>query len=185
MLLETLEDALAPLSGNTIVSLDTLTALPLLGGKANPFKGKVAKYAKGHRVMLFQNKNDNAYLAKVRRHLEAEGKDPNSFQLSERKWGRRLPNLPIVEHEGFHYLECIFLTPAPVITYHAMEEIQRHDVSNLLVTYPKGSEIPKEEIIGINPNTGSEHQGLDKKVIVRTYALENILGLRAFKQAFQ
>ncbi len=79
-------------NGASFVGIDTLTVVPLLGGKGNAMSGRVTKRMNGASVMVFQNNKLNGYDSMVRRRLEKEGKAPGSFKLSPRKWGQRLPN---------------------------------------------------------------------------------------------
>lgn len=178
-----IESILAPINGATFAALDTVTVPVLKGGKGNPFQGKIEKHCFGNRVMLFTNKYSSGYENMVKRHLEQAGLDPETFQAGELPWGKRVPNSPFIENEGNLYLQTVFLKAGDV-SYHAIEEFSRMDVSNLLVTYPKDSEISKYEIQGLSDRTGSEHQGLErsKQVIVRTYAIDSIVGIRAFGQ---
>lgn len=143
-------------NGSTFVAIDTETEVILRGGKQNPLNGRVRKVMTGANVMVFTNKYTNAYDAMVRRRLEKEGKDPNSFVLSERKWGTRLTGEPFVEHKGKLYLEVIFLRPGKV-TY-----------------YVDGVETDPSEIQGLEPKQEAEQGGLDNKVIIRTFCVENI-----------
>lgn len=178
MQLAELQGLLESLNGASFASLDTVTVPTLRGGKANPFKDKIVKRCTGHRVILFQNKNANGYENKVRRHLIKEGKNPDGFKLGPLPWGKRLPNSPIIENNGKYYLQVIFLEAAKEIEYAASDEI---NISPICF-YEPGMIIPKGEIKGLDDRTGSEHQGLDSQVIVRTFALESIVALRAFKE---
>lgn len=144
-------------NGASFIALDTETAVTLSGGKANPMQGRVTKLTLGSNVMIFTNKKSNAYDNMVKRRLESEGKDPESFQLSPRKWGTRRPNTPFVDHNDSVYLEVIFLR-AGTTTY-------------LL----DGKPIAKEAIIGLKEKSEEAEQGgLDNKVIIRTYSVESI-----------
>lgn len=182
MELAALQTLLANLNGASFASLDTVTVPTLKGGKANPFKDKLVKRCNGHRVMLFANKKTNAYENKVRRHLIAEGKDPDSFKLGALPWGTRLPNSPLIENKGKYYIQVIFLRAAPEIEYCASDTIE----ADGHIYFP-GDNVPKERIAGLDDKSGSEHQGLeeDNQVIVRTFALESIVALRAFKEELQ
>lgn len=154
------------LKGVTFAAMDTVTVPTLKGGKGNPMQGKVEKRCKGHRVMLFSNAKSNGYLNKVRRELEREGKNPDSFQLGKLPWGQRIEDSPFIEHKGKYYLQCVFLESGAV-------EYQLD-----------GQPIAKEQVQGLNERTGSEHQGLsdERQVIVRTFALDSIVALRAFHE---
>ena len=162
-----LVNAVANINGASFVGLDTHTDVPLTGGKKNPMQGRVTKRMVGASVMSFQNKNFSAYEAMVKRRLEAEGKQPEDFVLSERAWGVRVPNMPIVEHKGNYYLEVIFLKPGTV-TY-----------------YLDGNPIDKQDIEGLKDAAAGEQGGLENKVIIRTFAADSITELRIDGQAFQ
>ena len=158
-------------NGNSFVSIDTETKVALKGGKSNPMKDRVTKRVTGSRVMVFQNKKVHGYESMVKRRLAEEGKDPNSFALGERKWGERIPNLPVVQHinkenERKFYLEVIFLE-AGKVEY-----------------FLDGRAIDKEKIVGLEPAKVDEESqaGLENKVVVRTYSVDSIIGMRVNKQ---
>lgn len=159
--------AIKNVNGGSFVGLDTLVEVPLLGGKKNPQQGRVTKRMVGAQVMVFQNKEINAYDAMIKRRLEAEGKDPANFILSPRAWGERVPNMPIVTHNGKTYLEVIFLK-AGAVEY-------RLD----------GAPIAESEIIGLKQGAAGEQGGLDNKVIIRTFAADSITEIRIDNKAFQ
>jgi hypothetical protein len=159
-------DAVGNISGASFVGIDTLTKVTLSGGKKNPQQGRVQKRMTGASVMCFQNKTVNGYEAMIQRRLVAEGKDPNSFQLGERAWGVRIPNMPIVEHKDNYYLEVIFLKPGAV--------------EYLL----DGAVVPKSSIEGLVEREGGEQGGLENKVIIRTFAADSITELRVDGKVF-
>lgn len=151
------------LNGGAFIAIDTLTDVTLKGGKSNPMQGRVQKRVTGSSVQIFQNKQINAYEAKVKRRLEAAGTDPKNFELSDRRWGMRMKDIPFVEHKGKYYLEVIFLK-AGMVEY-------------LL----DGEVVYKDEIIGL-PDTQSPAQGgLEDKVILRDYNCNSITGMRINK----
>jgi hypothetical protein len=164
MIYSTLITAFANVSGNSFVGLDTLTKPTLKGGKKNPQQGRIIKQMLGANVMVFSNTNVNGYEAMIKRRLVAEGKDPESFVLSNRAWGVRIPNMPIVEHikdgKTKYYLETIFLRKGVVFYY--------------LDSYP----IDEKNIIGLPDPEPGEQGGLDNKVIIRTFAAESIVEVR-------
>lgn len=149
-----------PMQGGTFASIDTITDVKLTGGKKNIQQGRVQKQVIGSRVQIFQNKNINAYEAKVKRGLEKEGQLPSNFVLSPRAWGERVKDAPYVEHKGNYYLEVIF--------------IKSGEVTYLL----DGAPIAKEDVIGIPVVTASGQGGLQDQVIIRTYACDSITGIR-------
>jgi hypothetical protein len=146
------------LHGASFIGLTTVTDVKLKGGMKNPLQGRVTKLTKNSNVMYFTNQNSNGYDNMVKRRLEREGKDPESFVLSPRVWGERVPNVPLVTHKGEYYLEVIFLRAGDV-TY-----------------FVNGVETPKESIEGLEtPAVSEESQGgLDNKVIIRTYKVSSL-----------
>lgn len=172
-----IEAILAPISGATFASLDTQTDVKLTGGKANSQQGRIVKRCLGNRVMLFTNKRSSGYENMVKRHLEAAGLDPATFQAGKLPWGARVPETPFIEHNGNLYLQAVFLKAGDVKYYERI----KHDQGSYghLFQYKP---IEKQSIIGLNERTGSEHQGLERnsQVIVRTYAIDSIQAIRCF-----
>ena len=142
-------------NGGTFISIDTLTEVKLTGGKSNPFQGRVTKRVTGSNVMVFQNKTTNAYENMVNRRLIQEGKDPSSFELGPRAWGVRETGTPFVNHNGKSYLEVIFISAG--------------DVELLVDGKPYNGPIP-----GLAEKVEGRQGGLDNKVIIRTYDVNNI-----------
>lgn len=147
-------------NGATFIAIDTETAVTLAGGKKNPLQGRVTKVTIRSNVMVFQNKNTNAYENMVQRRLVQEGKDPSSFELSPRKWGVREKGTPFVTHNDNEYLEVIFLKCGDV----------HYRVDGVVTA--------KDQIPGLPERSQEAEQGgLDQKVIIRTYAVESILSI--------
>lgn len=167
MQLHTAERAFASLSGGTFVGMDTVTDVKLTGGKKNPHQGRLKKRMTGAQVMCFSNSKSNAYEAMVRRRLEAEGKDPESFELGPRAWGTRIAGTPFVEHNGKHYLEVIFLRAGTV---------------EFLLD---GHVISAGMIEGLPDKQEGGQGGLDNTVVIRTFALDSITELRADGQTWK
>lgn len=146
----------ANVSGNTFVGIDTKTVPVLAGGKSNSMQGRVVKVMTGASVMVFQNKNSNGYENMVKRRLEKEGKNPESFSLGRRTWGERVEGTPVVEHKGQEYLEVIFLKTG--------------EVSYEL----DGAPIAKSAVVGLKEVEPSGQGGLDNTVYIRTFAKDSI-----------
>jgi hypothetical protein len=154
-------------NGSTFISLDTKTAVKLKGGKKNPLQGRVNKVTLKSNVMLFQNMKINGYNAMVKRRLQAEGRDPDKFKLSPRVWGVRLPNSPLVEHKGNHYLEVIFLNCGEV--YYEVDGIRTH--KHMIEGLPETPQPPKQGEV-------------DNKVIIRVYKLDSITKMTVNKNEY-
>lgn len=151
---------LKEVNGASFISIDTLTKPVLLGGRKNPMQGRITKMMAGASVMVFQNKRVNGYEAMVHRRLIQEGKDPVSFELGPRAWGERVEHMPVVEHKGKLYLEVIFLTPGTVQYFLDGVPIEREAIEGLNDDKPEG-----------------EQGGLKNKVIIRTFAFENLVSM--------
>ena len=167
MKLETAQAAFDTLEGGTFVGMDTVTDVKLTGGKKNAQQGRVTKQMTGAQVMCFTNSKTNAYDAMVRRRLEAEGKDPDSFELGPRAWGERIAGTPFVSHNGKHYLEVIFLKSGAV--------------QYLL----DGQPVDETAIEGLPDRKEGEQAGLENKVVLRTFSLDSIVELRAAGQTWR
>ena len=141
--------------GASFVGLCTRTPVKLPSGKKNPLQGRVFKQSCDINGMVFQNKGLHGYEEMVKRRLTLEGKDSSSFSLKSRPWGTRLPNLPIVEHDGRYYLEVIVLHEGKC-------------------TYSVDGREVDPDSLGIPEKTSSKHN-LENEVIIRTYAVDHIL----------
>ena len=168
MHLDTIIEAVSNIKGASFLGIDTNSIVTLKGGKQNPMQGRVHKVTRGANVMCFQNKHSNGYDNMVRRLLEKEGKDPDSFVLGPRVWGTRLPESPIVVHEKDgvvkHYLEVIFLHEGEVHYY-------LDTPANI---------IAKADIIGlVDPTVSANTQGgLNNRVIILVYDIASITAMR-------
>lgn len=169
-----LANVLSFMNGAAFIGFDSEVVVTLTGGKSNPMQGRVTKRSLGNSVMVFQNKRANGYKEMVQRRLAAEGKNPEDFQLSPRKWGERLPNTPVVRHtdkktgQRKYYLEVIFLKPG---------------VSEYFLD---GQPIAKEDIEGLPEKPAASGQGgLEDQVQIRTFATDSLLAIRCDKQEFK
>ncbi len=173
--IERATDIFRNVNGTSFIGLDSETIVPLRGGRRNPMKDRIAKRMNGASVMVFQNKTGSAYARMVERRLIAEGMDV-AWQVSPRKWGERIPETPLVQHEVDgelrHYLEVIFLKPGSV-TWWQYEGAGRQG---------ECLEITREDAYGYGYRDSvvkpESQGGLHNKVIIRDYLLESILGLR-------
>ncbi len=156
---------LADVNGATFISIDTLTHVEVNkklphSDQLNPHFGCVTKRITGCNVIVFQNKETHGYSAMVKRRLVAEGKDPEDFKLSSARWGTRVPNLPVVFHNGEYYLEVIVLNPGTV--------------EWLL----NGEVVEKQKIEGLRSYQKPEQGGLKNKVVLRRFSFSSIQTIR-------
>ena len=155
--------SLIQVSGAAIGSIDAETKITLTGGKKNPQQGRVTKKTEGGNVMFFTNTNSNAYNNMVKRRLAAEGKDPEGFVLSKLPWGERIAETPFIQHNDKLYVQVVYLQAPKAVKY-----------------FLDGVEIAKNAIQGLPSSEMSESSqgGLNNKVILRTYMLENLRKLK-------
>lgn len=153
---------LATIKGCTFASLEAHSMPVLKGGKKNPLQGRVIEISEGVRVILFTNKKSNGYENMVRRRLLKEGKDAESFELGKLPWGTRIPETPLIEHNGKYYIQTVLLSPGE----------KKYYVDHV--------ETPREDIPGLPEDKSHKYQGLEQEhaVKVRTFSLENIHTLR-------
>lgn len=168
-----LNPSVSGISGTSFIGIDMLTTPKLEGGKGNDMQGNVQKSTVGMSVMVFQNKNVNGYNEVVKRRLIAEGKNPDTFVLSPRKWGKRIDGCPVVEHlkagdnDYTYYLEIICLNGGK---------------SSYLLN---GKPIKKELVQGLNDDREEGEQGgLSDKVIIRTPKLSSITRITINKEVY-
>lgn len=164
--IEMIEKAVGNISGNNFVGLSTVTEVKLKGGKKNTMQGRVQKHTETGSCMIFSNQSSNGYENMVKKRLEKEGKNAESFQLSARAWGERLQNSCFVEHKGEKYLEVIFLGKPR--SFYTLD----------------GIEIDKKDIEGLEEKQEGNQGGLDDKVIIRTYNCKNIRKIRIDKKEY-
>jgi len=164
-----LKEILSGINGCTFAGIKAQTPVKLKGGKKNPQQGKIYKLVENGNCMLFPNKKSNGYENMIKRRLEKEGKNPDSFKLGKRAWGKRIENTPLVEHKGKYYLEIIYMQP-PKVKY-------------LYENKP----IKKDEIEGLPERKEGKQGGLsdENKVYIRTIALENIKELHLKGEVIQ
>lgn len=154
--------------GVTFISIDTTGNVSLKGGKSNPFQGRITKKTIGSNVMIASMEEGSAYVNAVRRRMAAEGKDPSTWSPKPRAWGSKIPGTPFVEHNGKYYIEV--MPQKSGVTSYFLDGIEIKDPTQV-----QGFEYPKE----------SEGQGgISEAVIVRSYALENITGIRAHGEEY-
>lgn len=164
-----LVEMLKSVNGASFISITTSTIPTIrktLGERGNttpnPHFGRVRKVMTDAVVMVFQNKLTNGYENMVNRRLIAEGKDPASFTLGPRKWGTRLENLPIVEHNGEYYLEVIFLKPGNVQYY-----LDQHIIDPDLIQGMHTADL------------GDDQQGgLENQVVIRSFKFDSITKIK-------
>jgi hypothetical protein len=133
------------------VAIETLTA------------ARVRKTGNPHPNVLKRSKVQavigHNYAQSVNHQRVREGSTPD-FQALPRKWGQRIAGTPFVTHNGKLYLECGVLKVLGASTFEL----------------PNGEPIDSDKVTPFLPTTYSnaEHQGVDREVILRDYALESI-----------
>lgn len=153
-------DLLINYNGHSFVGLTTLTDARAKK-TGNPF-GKILKKTRllANIGFHYSNSLDN--------QAKREGKEID-FDIKPRRWGVRLPNTPLVEHKGKHYLEY-----------------KAEDVQSVEYFTEEGEQIEKSQIEEFlpKPRHSSTQDDLDKKIILRDVAIENIISLRISKKVY-
>jgi hypothetical protein len=153
-------DLLINYNGHSFVGLTTLTDARAKK-TGNPF-GKILK-----KTRLLANIGFH-YANSLDNQAKREGKEID-FDIKPRRWGVRLPNTPLVEHKGKHYLEY-----------------KAENVQSVEYFTEEGEQIEKSQIEEFLPKTrhSSTQDNLDKKIILRDVAIENIISLRISKKVY-
>lgn len=138
--------------GCTFASLDAQT-------KPKPGFRKVTS---SESVLLF-NSETSGYERMVRRRLAKEGRDPDTFTVSDLPWGVRVDGLPscLLMHHGKYYLQTILLREGKS-EYYLRDRVIDPVLFSLVRHHPGGSQ-------GLVP---------DRAVEVRTYSLESLTRLK-------
>lgn len=74
--------------------------------------------SEGERVILFRTKGGSGYERMVKRRLAEAGKSPDAFSVGPLPWGERVGDLPLIQHKGNYYLQCIRLAEPSKRTYY-------------------------------------------------------------------
>lgn len=153
-------DLLINYNGHSFVGLTTLT--DARAKKTNNPYGKILK-----KTILLANIGFH-YSNSLDNQAKREGKEID-FNIQPRRWGVRLPNTPLVEHKGKYYLEY-----------------KSEKVTSVEYFTENGEQIEKEKIEEFLPQKrhSSTQKELDKKIILRDVAIENILSLRISKNVY-
>ncbi len=163
--------------GGTFISLKTDSTVKLNktykdedGVKqSNPHHGKVTKVTKDMNVMVFQNKNSNAYENMVKRRLTEQGSDPETFTVGPRTWGTRIPNTCFIEHKGAYYVEVILISKGKTEYFLNDEPIA---YENILGAPARKS----------NPEAQG---GIEKKIDIRTFSVASIVGAKVSGEVYE
>lgn len=137
--------------GATMVSFIASTEPRLRAG--NPFPG-LRKVSKIGGVLNFN------YAAAVNRQREREGMTPD-FVAEPRKWGQRVEGTPIVTHNGKFYVEC---------------KVEKSEVVAYIM--PDLSPVDPDEVAKWLPARHGGRQAVEKTIILRDFAVENIRSIR-------
>lgn len=154
-----LADLLRNARGATIVTVEARTEPRLLArhpvsGQPNPLKGNLIKVSRVNGIINW------GYEGSVNRQRAREEMTPD-FEALPRKWGFRLPGTPLVEHDGRLYLEL---------------KVER-SLDHRYETFD-GLELDSADVEAYLPQRSASRQGVSRQVILRDYALDNIISIR-------
>ena len=95
------------LNGTGFIGFDAITKVKKLpGGQSNPYQNRVTKHTTGITACIYQNKYVNGYEQAVRRRLIESGL-PADFKVGPLPWGTKIPNTPLVVHNGKTYIQML------------------------------------------------------------------------------
>lgn len=140
------------MSGAFIVTLETCT-VPAMRKAGNPYAGRVVKISRVNGMLNWNYENA------VNAQCDREEKDAD-FEAYPRKWGKRLTRTPLVAHNGNLYVEL---------------KVQR----SLECRYETldGRPVEADAIAPYLSGNSASRQGVDREIILRDYAVENITAI--------
>lgn len=155
----TLTDLLSNMRGAKFTTIQTRTEPKLLAkhpitGETNPFRGNIMKISRVNGMIGW------IYANSVNNQRTREDLTPD-FEPLPRKWGRRIPGSPLVEHQGALYIEL------------KVERSLGHHYETL-----EGQEVDAATVEQYLPKRSHGRQGIEKEVILRDYRLESIQSLK-------
>jgi hypothetical protein len=154
-----LVDLLMESRGAKFVTLETRTEPRLLAkhpltGTPNPHRGNVVKISRVNGMIGWQ------YESSVNRQRAREGMT-DDFEAMRRAWGRRISGTPLVEHDGRYYVEL------------KVERSLGHRYETL-----DGWPVEASSVEVYLPTRRPGRQGVQREVVLRDYAIENIVSIK-------
>ena len=153
--------------GTRFCGIDSETNVPRLARDEKVQPGKLTKVTKGSTVMVFAQEDPTAYSDQVKRRMEKEGIDPNSWEGGPLPYGEWMGNSPFIVHtkkgdtEPTYYLRVHFV--------HAGKSEYFLD----------GKSIAKSAIVDTSATQkGGEQGGQKDKVIPRNFKLGSLTAIR-------
>jgi hypothetical protein len=153
--------------GTSFVGIDSETVVSRLKRDEKVQPGVLTKRTTGSTVMVFAQSERSAYSAQVKRRMEAEGLDPDSWDSGPLPYGEWMGDSVFIQHtkkgdtDPTYYLRVHFVHPGKS------------------EYFLDGQPISKANIVDTSaPKIESEQGGQDKKVIPRNYKLDSITAIR-------
>ena len=160
--------------GTCFVGIDSLTTIKRLKRDEAVQAGVVTKATTGSTVMVFAQEDHTAFSVQVKRRMEAEGIDPNSWEGGPLPWGEWVDDTMFIVHTkkgdetATHYLRVHFVKAGKSTYFLDGEPIDKADVVD--------TSAPKKE---------SDQGGQADKVIPRNYKLDSITAIRIDKTEYK
>ena len=153
--------------GTCFAGIDTETVVPRLKRDEAVQPGKLTKVVTGSNVMIFAQEERTAYSNQVKRRMEKEGLDPNSWEGGPLPWGEWVDDTVFIKHTKKGETEPKF--------YLRVHFIKAGTVQYFL----DGIAIDKADIVDTSaPKKEGEQGGQQEKVIPRNYGLNGIKAIR-------
>ena len=134
--------------------------------KGNPYHDKVDKIQMSNVFLNFRYKN-SVNNKRVKEHKE------NDFVPMSRKWGHRIGNTCLIQHNNKQYVELGYLTDNKPTVKYVDENLQDFDIN-----------LVNEFLFKSNIESIKEHQNLDNPVILRDINIDNIMGIKINKNTY-
>ena len=153
--------------GTGFAGIDALTIEPRLKRDEAVQPGVVTKKLTGATVMIFAQEDHTAFSVQVKRRMEKEGLDPDSWEGGPLLYGDWIDDTMFIVHtkkgatEPTYYLRVHFVNAGKVEHFLNGKPINKADIINTAA-----------------PKNNSSQGGLLNKIQVRNYKLDSITAIR-------
>lgn len=152
-----LTDLLKTIRGTTFLSIESQTKPKLKSGNPFPHLVKIS-HVNGCAGFNYENSVN-------RQSVKEDGNA--DFEAKPRKWGKRIPKTPLVEHNGKFYLE-----------------LKVENSNSEYFDYSSNNKRINPESVKDWQYKKSSRQGVKNEVIVRDYSLDNIQRIKLNKKEY-
>lgn len=153
--------------GTCFAGIDTETTVPRLKRDEAVQPGVITKVTTGSVVMVFAQEERTAYSAQVKRRMEKEGLDPDSWEGGPLSYGEWVDDTVFIKHTKKGDAEP---------TYYLRVHFVRAGTNEYFLD---GKPIAKADIVDTSaPKKEGVQGGQEEKVVPRNYKLDSIKNIR-------